>query len=262
MLDRRTNNHNPIAREWNEHLITSSLELNVNADALRELELVSYARSTRYTVMSDAVVMGDSKSSDSLAGITRFSGNDGKIVWPAWKLELYDRIKFEFGAIGIEILEGRLTEDMIKEGDDVDRVLPLLDAVMPNSRAQVVFKADWMIKQKAKDPEDRRIVLSLVGQLKLKSAISRVKTSYFMSIERHGLEPKSKIAEDFTKLKRKYVHDTLTRWIQKMDSLYGVNHSELRGAYIEQLTALRVIKVVETASILRNLLNQDTGWIL
>ena len=55
MLDRRTNNHNPIAREWNEHLITLSLELNVNADALRELELVSYARSTRYTVMSDAV---------------------------------------------------------------------------------------------------------------------------------------------------------------------------------------------------------------
>ena len=69
--------------------------------------------------MSDEVVMGDSKSSDSLKGITRFSGNDGKIVWPAWKLELFEIIKFEFGAVGIEILEGRLTEQMIKEGDDV-----------------------------------------------------------------------------------------------------------------------------------------------
>ena len=58
---------------------------------------------------SDEVVVGDSKSSDSLKGITRFSGNDGKIVWPAWKLELFEIIKFEFGAVRVRCHASRWT---------------------------------------------------------------------------------------------------------------------------------------------------------
>ena len=82
--------------------------------------------------MSDKLVMGEHQS-DSLKGITSFGGNDGKIVWPAWKVEFFNIVKFEIGHIGVDILEGRMTEEMIKEGDDIERNMLLINAVAPTS---------------------------------------------------------------------------------------------------------------------------------
>ena len=60
------------------------------------------------------------------------------------------------------------------------------------------------------------------------------------------------VNEEFTLNLRAADVDTLTRWLKKMDTTYGVNHSELREAYVEQLTALRVIKISKEASRARS----------
>eukprot|EP00937_MAST-01D_sp_MAST-1D-sp2_P005446 g5446.t1 len=92
--------------------------------------------------------MGEHQS-DSLKGITSFGGNDGEIVWPAWKVEFFNIVKFEIGHIGVDVLEGRMTEEMIKEGDDIERNMMLINSVMPKGRAAVVFRADWITKTSA-----------------------------------------------------------------------------------------------------------------
>ena len=50
--------------------------------------------------------MGDQK--DGLRGLTRFSDNEGDIIWPAWRAELKQRVAFEFGKIGNQIIEGEV----------------------------------------------------------------------------------------------------------------------------------------------------------
>ena len=54
--------------------------------------------------------MGDQK--DVLEGMTKFSGNDGAVVWPMWKDDLMNRVKFELGTVAhCNILTmGRLRE--------------------------------------------------------------------------------------------------------------------------------------------------------
>ena len=54
--------------------------------------------------MQDKVVMGDQK--DGLRGLTRFSDNEGDIIWPAWRAELKQRVAFEFGKIGNDVCRG------------------------------------------------------------------------------------------------------------------------------------------------------------
>ena len=55
-------------------------------------------------MVTDKVVMGDQK--DVLEGMTKFSGNDGAVVWPMWKDDLMNRVKFELGTVAVRILEG------------------------------------------------------------------------------------------------------------------------------------------------------------
>ena len=69
--------------------------------------------------MQDKVVMGDQK--DGLRGLTRFSDNEGDIIWPAWRAELKQRVAFEFGKIGNQIIEGE-----VKESDADERVVTVL----------------------------------------------------------------------------------------------------------------------------------------
>ena len=42
--------------------------------------------------MADKVVMGDQQ--DGLRGLTRYSDNEGDIIWPAWRAELKQRVAF------------------------------------------------------------------------------------------------------------------------------------------------------------------------
>ena len=87
-----------------------------------------------------------------LLKVERFGGNETKIIWPAWKLDLDRRITFEFGAIGVNIVDGKLSEEHINIGDDVETHQSLLNALTPKTRAQVQFKSEWIEKYKLGAP--------------------------------------------------------------------------------------------------------------
>ena len=77
--------------------------------------------------------MGD--QADSLADMEKFSDNEGRIIWPAWRAELAWRAAFEFGDIGNAILEGTLLENDINAGDDTAKHQSILNALISRSRA-------------------------------------------------------------------------------------------------------------------------------
>ena len=65
--------------------------------------------------MQDKVVVGS--QDDALRGLTRFSDNEGDIIWPAWRAELKQRVAFEFGKIGNQIIEGEVKESDVDLGE-------------------------------------------------------------------------------------------------------------------------------------------------
>ena len=65
--------------------------------------------------MADKVVMGDQQ--DGLRGLTRYSDNEGDIIWPAWRAELKQRVAFEFGKVGSKIIEGEVKETDADPGE-------------------------------------------------------------------------------------------------------------------------------------------------
>ena len=176
------------------------------------------------SIPKETVVMGNQP--DGLLKMEKFDGNETKIIWPAWRLDLNRRITFEFGAVGVDIVDGKITEDAINIGDDIEELQVLLNALTPKTRAQVQFKADWIEKYKRRIPfaqeeggEDKkmehRLRLTFMGAMSVKAAIERLKSSYFLSIEKHGIAIGSKVHKDFVKLKDKYGKDTLPAWYSK-----------------------------------------------
>ena len=126
---------------------------------------------------------------DGLLKMEKFDGNETKIIWPAWRLDLNRRITFEFGAVGVDIVDGKITEDVINIGDDIEELQILLNALTPKTRAQVQFKEDWIEKYKRRIPfaqedggEDKkmehRLRLTFMGAMSVKAAIERLKSSY------------------------------------------------------------------------------------
>ena len=69
--------------------------------------------------MQDKVVVGS--QDDALRGLTRFSDNEGDIIWPAWRAELKQRVAFEFGKIGNQIIEGEVKESDPDKGEVTER---------------------------------------------------------------------------------------------------------------------------------------------
>ena len=92
--------------------------------------------------MTDKVVMGDQQ--DGLRGLTRFSDNEGDIIWPAWRAELKQRVAFEFGKIGNQIIEGEVKESDADQGEVTDNINALINALIPKTRAQIQTRSDWM----------------------------------------------------------------------------------------------------------------------
>ena len=92
--------------------------------------------------MQDKVVMGDQK--DGLRGLTRFSDNEGDIIWPAWRAELKQRVAFEFGKIGNQIIEGEVKESDVDLGEVTEKINALINALIPKTRAQIQTRSDWM----------------------------------------------------------------------------------------------------------------------
>ena len=71
--------------------------------------------------------MGDQK--DGLRGLTRFSDNEGDIIWPAWRAELKQRVAFEFGKIGNQIIEGEVKESDVDSGEVTEKINALVNAL-------------------------------------------------------------------------------------------------------------------------------------
>ena len=86
--------------------------------------------------------MGDQQ--DGLRGLTRFSDNEGDIIWPAWRAELKQRVAFEFGKIGNQIIEGEVKELDTDQGEVTDNINELINALIPRTRAQIQTRSDWM----------------------------------------------------------------------------------------------------------------------
>ena len=92
--------------------------------------------------MADKVVMGDQQ--DGLRGLTRFSDNEGEIIWPAWRAELKQRVSFEFGKIGNQIIEGEVKEEDVDHGEVTADINSLINSLIPKTRAQIQTRSDWM----------------------------------------------------------------------------------------------------------------------
>ena len=186
--------------------------------------------------------MGDQK--DGLRGLTRFSDNEGDIIWPAWRAELKQRVAFEFGKIGNQIIEGEVKESDVDLGEVTEKINALINALIPRTRAQIQTRSDWMEEFVVSSEEGasdevrsiKKTKLTLIGKMSVVSAISRIKSSYFESIQEHGLVRGSKVAKDLAKKKLNYVDTTLPQWLVKMDSEFGVTDSELKDAHVEQMT--------------------------
>ena len=124
--------------------------------------------------------------SDALAKMERFDGNESNVIWPEWRLDLKRRVTFEFGEVGVDVINGTITEDCVDEIDDIEMIQPLLKALMPKSRAFVQFKADLIETYKKQVPwvgddgatttktqTSRR--LSYIGIMNVRSAIEKLK---------------------------------------------------------------------------------------
>ena len=92
--------------------------------------------------MQDKVVMGDQNY--GLRGLTRFSDNEGDIIWPAWRAELMQFVKFEIGTIGNKIIEGEFKEEDVDQGEVAGDISLLVNALIPKTRAEVQTRSDWM----------------------------------------------------------------------------------------------------------------------
>ena len=143
--------------------------------------------------MQDKVVVGS--QDDALRGLTRFSDNEGDIIWPAWRAELKQRVAFEFGKIGNQIIEGEVKESDTANGEVTVNIHALINALIPKTRAQIQTRSDWMEEivsssAEAADVEGGSTTttkLTLIGKMSIARAISKIKSSYFQSIQEYGM---------------------------------------------------------------------------
>ena len=102
-------------------------------------------------------------------------------------------------------------------GEVTEKINVLINALIPRTRAQIQTWSDWMeefVKRSEEGASDevcsiKKTKLTLIGKVSVVSAIPRVKSSYFESIQEHGLVRGSKVAKDLKKKKLNYVDTTL-----------------------------------------------------
>ena len=54
--------------------------------------------------------------SDALALMPRFDGNESNVIWPEWRLDLKQRVTFEFVKVGVNIINGNIDQDCLDDG--------------------------------------------------------------------------------------------------------------------------------------------------
>ena len=217
--------------------------------------------------MQDKVVMGDQNY--GLRGLTRFSDNEGDIIWPAWRAELKQLVKFEIGSIGNKIIEGEFNEEDVVQGQVEGDIDLLVNALIPKTRAEVQTRSDWMERVEiavesssssssssgSSDDEGggtRTITrLTPMGKMSLQSAITKIKRSYFEAIQVHGLVKSSATAKNFAKLKLNYANSTLPLWLNKMDHLCGVTDNACSSEWRRTKSRCSKRKILRSRSKLK-----------
>ena len=66
----------------------------------------------------------------------------------------------------------------------------------------------------------------MMGQMSMRSALRKIKSSFFLSIEWHRLDQDHKTFKDFQQLKLKYIDRTLPKWLSKMEEDFGIDQTE------------------------------------
>ena len=59
--------------------------------------------------------------SDALALMPRFDGNESNVISPEWRLDLKRRVTFEFGKVGVDIINGDIDEGWLGNVGDIQR---------------------------------------------------------------------------------------------------------------------------------------------
>ena len=119
--------------------------------------------------------MGSQK--DALDGMVKFSGNDNAIVWPLWKDDLMNRMKFVLEQVATGIVQGKMKQDQVTRGDKYKNVQPLINMTMAKSRSCVTFRTKWVQKERKKSDGDQGYLITMVGKHCLKATIAKTNMS-------------------------------------------------------------------------------------
>ena len=87
--------------------------------------------------MEDKLVVGRRAICDGLKDMERFAGNESEVVFPEWKQKLFDRMKFECGRVAVDVVEGRVKAQSVREGEDLDTVTQLVNMLIAQNRKNV-----------------------------------------------------------------------------------------------------------------------------
>ena len=106
--------------------------------------------------MEDKLVVGRRAIGDGLKDMERFAGNESEVVFPEWKQKLFDRMKFECGRVAVDVVEGRVKAQNVREGEDLDTVSQLVNMLIALNRTGIKFDARWF-----QNVEDRNVITQI-----------------------------------------------------------------------------------------------------
>ena len=132
--------------------------------------------------MSVKLVMGAQR--DSLEKLEKFGGEDGGVIFPHFRQDLENALRFELGEVGVMILRNQFPMNTIKRGERVDKVPGLITMLLAKNRSDIQFKSSWIETTKEvdiADPEKEYDVITAEGEMNLRAAIVKIKSSIFNS---------------------------------------------------------------------------------
>ena len=102
--------------------------------------------------MSVKLVMGAQR--DSLEKLEKFGGEDGGVIFPHFRQDLENALRFELGEVGVMILRNQFPMNTIKRGERVDKVPGLITMLLAKNRSDIQFKSSWIETTKEVDIAD------------------------------------------------------------------------------------------------------------
>ena len=85
-------------------------------------------------IMAVKLVMGAQR--DSLEKLEKFGGEDGGVIFPHFRQDLENALRFELGEVGVMILRNQFPMNTIKRGERVDKVPGLIGESKPERPVQ------------------------------------------------------------------------------------------------------------------------------